>query len=415
MMEENTVLENPKLRPVEALPVTVENQEMFAIRDPKSESDEWVLISPQWLFILGLFTGHNSIRDIQYLYVKKYGTLISTDIIQDIINQIDEKLLLESPRFQQHLQKSKDDYLALPLRPAIYKNKSYPSEPEELDRHIQSFFTAAKGPGPIKTENRLAPPAGLIAPHIDFHRGGPCFAHAYKILAEAQDIDLFILLGTDHDETKNFYSLSSKSYDTPFGIAERDVDFIQQLCRRVDFDLYEDEFNHRREHSIEFQAVFLKWLYQSRSPFTIVPILCGSFLSLILNDEEPSANDQIMGFIQAIRSCLAEYPKKVCIVAGVDFSHVGVQFGAVQGPTQAELTTIAKEDNELIEKIAQREPDQFFQLLAKNKNHHNICGVSAIYTLLSIVTASEGKLLNYDYWHDGKVGSMVSFSSLVFY
>ena len=45
--------------------------------------------------------------------------------------------------------------------------------------------------------------------------------------------------------------------------------------RRAGQDCFASELAHRGEHSIEFQAVFLRYLYGGRRDFTIVPILAS--------------------------------------------------------------------------------------------------------------------------------------------
>ena len=69
----------------------------------------------------------------------------------------------------------------------------------------------------------------LIAPHIDFNRGGPCFAWAYKALAESQPPDVFVVLGTGHSARQTFV-MSRKDFETPFGVlrADRDKVFVSR-------------------------------------------------------------------------------------------------------------------------------------------------------------------------------------------
>jgi len=409
-------MEKPRLlNTIDAFPVNVEGQDMIALRNPRLESEEALLLPPQLFFIVSLFDGRNTIRDIQYLYVRKFGHLIRTDQIEKMIEQLDDKLLLDSPRHQEHLEELRQQYRDLPSRPAMHQGKSYPAEVEELHALFTSFFSDPKGPGLLDEQKRLPPPIGIVAPHIDFNRGGPCFAHAYKTIGEAQDVDLFIILGTDHDATNNFYSLSSKDYDTPFGLARRDEHFVNTLCSRVEFDLFEDELNHRREHSIEFQALFLKWLYRNRPDITIVPILCGTFHQLILEEKNPAEDEQIQNFLEALSTGLQEYEGTACIIAGVDFSHVGLHFGAPNAPSPEDLEDIARSDKELLNSMTCLDYEGFYDQISSRKNNTNVCGVSPIYTLMSLLQSATGTILDYDYWHDEKEGSMVSFASMVYH
>ncbi|MBN2382870.1 AmmeMemoRadiSam system protein B [bacterium] len=404
----------PRLRPIEAFPVSMDGQQMYAIRDQRSEDNEVTVVSPEFLFILTLCNGQNTLRDIQYLFTKQYGSIIGLDQIEELLEQIDQRLLLDSIHYAQHLERQKQAYRELAVRPAMFQGKSYPEHPEELAELLDSFFNMPGGPGQVQDGRRQAAPVGLVAPHIDFQRGGPCFAHTYKILAEAEDIELFVVLGTDHDESTNRYSVSMKNYDTPFGVAEVDRDFITHLQSGLDFDLGQDEYNHKREHSIEFQTIFLKYLYLHRPAFTIVPILCGSFLEIMARAEKPEDNCQVSSFIRALSDALLSAGKRTCLIAAVDFSHVGLQFGAARPLAENQLDPIMQEDLKLINALSACDRTQFYDLLFRTKNQNNVCGVSPLYTLISVIAPARGTLLHHDYWYDQSAGSMVSFASMVF-
>src|SRR5262249_8660388 len=69
------------------------------------------------------------------------------------------------------------------------------------------------------------------------------------------------------------FALTRKPYDTPLGSAPVDVDFVEALAARAHQDCFAAEVAHRNEHSIEFQAVFLKYLFAGRRDVRIVPVL----------------------------------------------------------------------------------------------------------------------------------------------
>ncbi len=130
-------------------------------------------------------------------------------------------------------------------------------------------------------------PKAIVAPHIDFHRGGPAYAWAYKPLAESAGADLYILLGTSHCGGRSPYILTPKDFETPLGLVETDREFVQKLQASCAEDCFADEYFHRGEHSLEFQVVLLKYIAHKRAeltgrpekPFKIVPILVSSFHS----------------------------------------------------------------------------------------------------------------------------------------
>ena len=137
---------------------------------------------------------------------------------------------------------------------------------------MDGFFTSPQGPGAVG-DFQGGGVGGLIAPHIDFHRGGPAYAWAYRDLAERCDADLFVIFGTCHAGMADPFALTRKDYDTPFGPARVDQDVVEALATRARQDCFGSELAHRNEHSIEFQAVFLNYLYGGRRDIRIVPVL----------------------------------------------------------------------------------------------------------------------------------------------
>ena len=142
----------------------------------------------------------------------------------------------------------------------------------------------------------------MVAPHIDFHRGGAAFAWAYKSVAERADADLFVVLGTVHAPTKYIYNLTDKSFETPLGVLEADAGFVEEtLGAGWTVNAFQDEFVHRGEHSIEFQAVFLQYLYADARPVQFVPVLVGSFHPFVAGGRSPRGDAQVEAFVAALR------------------------------------------------------------------------------------------------------------------
>src|SRR5207247_2596728 len=86
---------------------------------------------------------------------------------------------------------------------------------------------------------------------------------------------LFVIVGTCHVGMRHPFALTRKDYDTPLGPARADRDFVEALAARAAQDCFGSELAHRSEHSIEFQAVFLQYLYAGRRDITVVPLLTG--------------------------------------------------------------------------------------------------------------------------------------------
>jgi len=409
-------MDYPRIRKdVSAFPVTVDGKSMIFVQDSQKLS-QGVFI-PRVLFarIVSFFDGLHSIRDIQYEAMKQYGELVYTDQIEGVAQELDTALLLESPRFHEALETLKEDFRKGSLRPAFFSGKSYAAGSSELREQLQAYFQSPTDPGVPCVEKRTRGLRGIIAPHIDFQRGGHCYTCAYKRVAEAPEADLYIIFGINHAPSETHFSLTSKDFETPFGIARTDKDFVEGLSRQCSWNVFEDEFLHRSEHSIEFQVVFLQSVVGSEIEARIVPILCGSFDRYLDEGRLPEEDPSISEFLDAVRSEAVASQRRVCFIAGVDLSHMGPQFGdreSVDGFVRSEMR---EEDLKVLEKVASLDAEGFFRLIEKDGNRRRICGFPAIYALLRTMNASRSEILKYDQGPTPDGQSVVSFAAMAFY
>ncbi len=227
----------------------------------------------------------------------------------------------------------------------------------------------------------------MIAPHIDPRRGGPAYAHAYFELMGCEPPELFVILGTSHyGAGPELFTATLKDYATPLGAVETDRDLVRRLAARYsDGDLFADELLHRNEHSIEFQALFLAWaLAAPAHDCKVVPILVSSFHEMVAAGRVPSADPRVGSFIAALRAELAAESRSVCIIAGVDFAHVGRKFGDQQPADDKFVKWVEQEDRALIENIVRGDPEGFFRAIDRDKDRRRICGLAPMYTQLEM-------------------------------
>ncbi len=110
----------------------------------------------------------------------------------------------------------------------------------------------------------------------------------------------------------------------------------------------------------------------------------------------PTADPRVGSFIEALRDELAADSRSVCIIAGVDFAHVGRKFGDERAADEAFVKWVEQEDHALIENIVRGDPEGFFHAIDKDKDRRRICGLSPMYTQLELLRGRRGRLLKYD-------------------
>jgi MEMO1 family protein len=404
--------EHPRLRPVEAFPVDHEGQRVLALRDPAGYAPSVVMLPGAVVEIVALFDGSHSIVDIQAELMRRYGEIVPRAQIETLIEGLDEHGFMESERFAERRAAIDGEFLASPVRPASHAGGAYAADPDELSATMGAFFTHPEGPGAIEWSAPLGGITGAIAPHIDFHRGGPAYAWAYRRLAERCDGDLFVIFGTCHAGMGDPFALTRKDYATPFGPAGVDRDFVDALAKRAGQDCFASELAHRGEHSIEFQAVFLRYLYATRRDFTIVPILTSFAHEALARRKGPEDDPRVPRFLDAVGETIAASGRRVVVIAGADLAHMGPRFGDPAPISSEELGRIEREDREMLGAVSAGDPRAFFDAVARDGDRRRICGYSPIYATLRVLDRARGDLHRYGQWPDPE--GVVTFASMTF-
>jgi len=403
----------PRLRGVEAFPTEIDGQQVVCLRDPYNYSDRVLLLPEPLYFIVSHFDGRHSLLDIQAAFARRYGELIFREQLAEIIGELDRAYFLEGAAFEAFRAGVEADFARSPTRRAVLAGKSYEADPERLAAQIDRFFSPPEGPGPPQPRDGGPPVRGAVIPHIDFARGGPCYAWAYKALVESCDADLFLVLGTSHTGTGGLFALTRKDYETPFGAIPTDTSFVERVIARCGPGVVQAEQAHRAEHSIEFQATLLKRLLGQTRPIQMVPILCLSFHELIASGTSPRSEPAVAAFVDALRDAIVASGRRCCLIASADLAHVGPRFGDPRPVDARQLADVAQKDLAMLERATERDAEGFFRFVQAEEDRRRICGFSSIYTLLSTLDAEQGQLLKYSRWPDPS--GTVTFASVIFY
>jgi len=401
-------LDKPKLRPIEALPLRQRGRVFIQLHDPARISDKVLIVPQEMLFLLSLFDGTNTVPDIQAALLRQFGELVFAEKIQEIIQQLDDALMLDSARFRARVAEITEEFRQSPVRPPCSAGSGYPADPQELAAALDALIGAvSRRPSAVGRP----PLVGLIAPHIDFQRGGLSYAHAYKALAEECSADLFVIFGTAHQAQKALFTLTRKSFETPLGALPTSTELVETLAKRYRRKPFAEELLHKNEHSIEFQVLWLKHVLRGRQ-IEMLPILCGPMESAVADDKSPREVAAIADFYNALREVLAESGRTVCAIAGADLSHVGQQFGDDYELTPQVMQDVERADREMLGHVERLDPDAFYDCVRADDNARHVCGVPPIYALLATADAARCTLLDYRQATDYGLQRAVTFAGL---
>jgi AmmeMemoRadiSam system protein B len=389
MPEQQTPPPTPRLRAIDIVPVQQGGQQMLLLRDPSGLAPSPVAVTSGMLLILRMLDGERTIREIQTAIARQTGDLVRSDQIERIIGQLDEALLLETPRLDEYRAQRLAEYRASGVRPCTHAEGAYPTEPEGFAQMVEGWLGALP-PREAEPTGRLA---GAIAPHIDFARGGVSYAHAYRDVAEC-DADLFVVLGTDHYGDTQF-AATRGDYDTPLGRVKTSTEALDRLEASFIGDLFEGELQHLGEHTVEFQAVLLQHFVGGKRNFEVLPILCGGLGEDIEAGETEPQDAEVLSMIDCLRELLADTSRKVCLIASADLSHVGPRFGDNRMLTGGYLASVEQHDRAVLDHAVAGRPDEMFAIVSARRNDTNICGLAPIYIMLKTLGECRGELLDY--------------------
>lgn len=401
----------PSLRHLEPMPVVIKSERMICLTDPHGFVEDQMVLSPPAFFIAACLDGHRDVAAVQQEFSKAFGGLqVPEKQILDIVEALDKVGFLVTDNFTRMRRHAENAFRARHTRSAKLAGQAYPGDPDELRSFLDSFFVDEQGAGCLaRTTPGATPLRGLVAPHIDFERGRNVYGAAYRHLHDAGRPEMVILFGVAHSGAETPFVLTRKHFETPLGTLRTDQDVVTRLESACAWDPYASEIAHRMEHSLEFQAVMLAYLYGDSTP--VVPILC----SFPENDAAAAAEEQegIELFLKACNAVVQDDPRRITVVAAADLAHVGRRFGDDLDISDEVLAEVRARDLDALAHVQAMAPEAFMSAILADDNARHVCGLGCIYATLKTLedVAETSELLEYDYAPD-PAGGIVSFAAI---
>lgn len=360
----------PILRQVDAIPGRINDKVFIFLRDPVGFVDEILPIPQEAAFLLRYMDGNHDLRDLQVVATQKFGQIVPFEEIAKFVQSLDEKGFLWSPTFEKLKEKVYEAWFATPERPMAHANLSYPLDPEEARAFLEEILKLEK-------EDYGKPPLILIAPHIDLRVGASCYAASYKRF-KLPPGSRVIILGVGHYLDYPF-SVLTKDMHTPFGLLRFDRGGFFYLANSKKIELFPNHIVHRREHSIEFQTLFLRYL--CGESIVALPILVGPHILL----EE--AGELTYRLVEGLAEL---FDGMTYIVLGIDFCHLGLRYGD-PFPAEDGIASLAMRfDKQIVELAFRGDTQGVKEELTKNE-HLKCCGSGCLYLLAKLISTLKAK------------------------
>ncbi len=403
----------PKLRePLEFLPVERKGERLILVRDPQGFATSSVFVPIPLVPVLARLDGRHSLDQI----VREVDARLTRPIIEQFITDLDANGLIDTPQMRTRIDSAVRQFLQGSVRPSVLAGNVYPSDPDELRLVLDEFID--------ETDSRLAPdqvPAAVemvMCPHIDYERGWQSYGAAYSALGCAARPDIILLIGTSHSGGSSLFQLSRKDFASPLGVLTNAREAVDRIAERYGEERsFRDELLHRREHSLELQVPFLLHRFGPDAP-PIIPVLVGSFHRFLSNKCDPSEDEEVRSFVDAMAeliSSLEEKGQRLLIYNGVDLSHMGLYFGDGERVSDAGLPLIESRDRQLLKTILDGDEAAMLEHMAEDCDRRRVCGFPSLYTALAIYRTAgktvRGSLIDYRQAVDPISDCIVSFAS----
>ena len=414
-------LSTPCVRPVEFIPVrSAKGESAIMVRDPLGIIEGQAVLSahPILLVFLELANGENTVEQMAETVSRASGEIFPAQIFETIAKQLDEALLLQSERFLAAYNAKREAFASAAVRePLVFRvpnNADRLAAIKDLSDELRRHGAGTQGPPP---DLGLAPGSvrAILAPHIDYARGGHAYAWAYRALREAGvPARTWIVLATHHHGASHPFIATRKDYATPLGTVETDKELLDELAAEFGGELFRDEFAHAGEHTVELQAVYLRHTFGPDTP-RIVPILVVSFEHMLHDGRSPKDDPEVMAFCAALRRVLECHGDSVGVIGGVDLSHCGPQFGEPEPVDEAREGEVEQGDRALLTALETGDPEAFFEAFREDLNARNVCSIAPIYCVMEALRdRARPRVLAYEQSNTQDGSCLVSFASVAF-
>jgi len=376
------------------------------IRDAYRYSDATLIIPPALIESLRCFDGETTDLDLRAELVRITGDLSVGELERNIIDTLAGSGFLEDENYARMRDVRQGEFAAQPVRTATHVGSAYPDEPGALRETLVGWMNGG-------VRSAIPPLMGIAAPHVSPEGGWKSYQAAYAGLTSEYKDRTFVVLGTSHYGEPERFGLTRKPFETPFGQSAVDLRLVDALANAAPDSIVMEDYCHSIEHSIEFQVLFLQYLYGP--DIRILPILCGSYARSIYGGGAPEDDEQVRRFLGALGELAAKEGDRLFWVLGIDMAHMGRRYGdrLVARADRGEMSQVAGRDRQRIDRINAGDVRGFWDLVQERHDDLKWCGSSPLYTFLKVAPQARGELNCYEQWNIDDQ-SVVSFAGISF-
>lgn len=383
-------LDRPHVRRFIPIAMRQEDRTVVLLRDPLGLSDRSLNVAPEALPLLQRLQGERSLEEIATSVGAKSAQLLP------LIQALDQVGLLWGPTsagLEKSLRGRLDASGRLPKGAAFSLGEDAAACRKQIEAWLSETEDPEVGDGVV----------GVVAPHLDYGRGWPVYAAAYRGLASIEAPDRVVILGTNHFGLGDGVVATSWGFESPLGTVEGDRAVLESLRSSLGDRPFADQLDHLGEHSIQLH---LPWIQQLFGAVPVVAALMPDpLVGLIADDGKRIGGEE---FVKALAAALADAGGRSFFVASADLSHVGPQFGEPRPVDDDRRKQVEVHDREMLKRFLEAEPSEFLESFEWNRNPNRWCSIGAMAAAKELARPSRIELLDYRQASDDQGLSLVS-------
>lgn len=388
-------IDRPHIRRFVPVAVQQGDQPVVVLQDPLRLADRTLNIAPQALQLLARLQGEKTLAEV----AEAVGAQVEQ--IRPLVEALDQVGLLWGPtaaRLEKEKRASIEAEGRLPKGAAF----ALGTEADACRTQLEQWLDETEDP---EVEGEIL---AIVAPHLDFARGWPIYASAYRALVGTPAPDRVVVLGTNHFGIGDGVVLTEWGFRSPLGDVETDSRLQADLKARFGDRAIADQLDHVGEHSIQLH---LPWIQHLFGEVPVVGALIPDPLSgLIEDDGKRVGTDE---FVDGLREALDAAGGRTLVVSSSDLSHVGPQFGEPRKVDEERARQVETHDREMLKRFLEADASEFLETVEWNRNPTRWCSVGNMAATRRLVAPAQTELIDYRQATDDQGMALVSAAALV--
>lgn len=336
-------MDRPKLRKVDRTVLRRGDEVLVVLRDPLGISEP-AAFPQEATQVLDMLDGQRTSAQVRQSLFMRGRLSLSQDEVDGLLAELSDAGFLDDDRFRGMWDAARRSFMDSPDRAPRFAGVLYPEDPDELRAALHAALPDPAGRVVGGTEL-----IGVLCPYQPLEGPAARLIDAtLRGLPAPGELDLIVLLGTDHHPGRLPFAITDKRYTGPLGALPSAADMVAALERRLPW-IRREELRHREGMSLELAALGLRHVYGDACP-PVLPVLCGQ--AALLAGEEEVATD---AFLATMEHVLED--RRVFWWISAELSHAGPAFGRpLLGPDG--VRSLRERDLACLESLRAGRPEQ---------------------------------------------------------